>query len=146
MTVVAPDATSANSRGRSVTVKPNTPTTIDEYIALQPREVQAILREIRSTIRKAAPDAAEAISYRMPTFVLNGHLVYFGAFKNHIGLYPPVRDAVLRRETSAYEGEKGNLRFPLDEPIPYDLIARIVKCRVLENQERLDARHKRRAS
>ena len=146
MTMAAPDQTSAISRGTSLTGKPNTPTTIDEYIALQPREVQAILRKIRSTIRKAAPDAAEAISYRIPTFVLNGHLVYFGAFKNHIGLYPPVRDVVLRRDTSAYEGEKGNLRFPLNEPIPYDLIARIVKNRVRENQERLDARHKRRAS
>ena len=145
MTMAAPDQTSAISRGPSLTGKPNTPTTIDEYIALQPREVQAILRKIRSTIRKAAPDAAEAISYRIPTFVLNGHLVYFGAFKNHIGLYPPVRDVVLRRDTSAYEGEKGNLRFPLDEPIPYDLIARIVRSRVRENQERLDARHKRRA-
>ena len=129
----------------SVTGEPKTPATIDEYIALQPREVQAILRRIRTTIRKAAPDATEAISYRMPSFVLNGHLVYFGAFKNHIGLYPPVRDEALRRETSGYEGEKGNLRFPLDEPIPYDLIARIVKSRVRENQELLDARHKRRA-
>jgi uncharacterized protein YdhG (YjbR/CyaY superfamily) len=121
------------------------PTTIDEYIALQPREVQAILHKIRATIRKAAPRAAEAISYRIPTFVLNGPLVYFGAFKNHIGLYPPVRDPILRRDTSAYEGEKGNLRFPLDEPIPYELIARIVKVRVRENRNRMDARRESRA-
>jgi uncharacterized protein YdhG (YjbR/CyaY superfamily) len=109
------------------------PTTIDEYIALYPQEVQAILQKIRATIRKAVPGAKEAISYRMPTFVLDGHLVYFGAFKTHIGLYPPVRDAMLRRETSPYAGEKGNLRFPLDEPIPYALIARIVKVRAEEN-------------
>ena len=127
-------------------VKPNTPTTIDEYIALQPREVQAILRRIRTTIRKAAPDATEAISYRMPSFVLNGHLVYFGAFKNHIGLYPPVRDALLRSETSMYAGEKGNLRFPRDKPIPYDLIARIVKVRAREIRKRLVARRKGRAA
>ena len=121
------------------------PTTIDEYIALQPASVQAILRRIRATVRKAVPAAAETISYRMPAFVLDGHLVYFGAFKNHIGLYPPVRDEALLRETSAYAGEKGNLRFPLDEPIPYALIARIVMVRVQENQKRLEARRKRRA-
>jgi uncharacterized protein YdhG (YjbR/CyaY superfamily) len=119
------------------------PTTIDEYVALQPPEVQVILRKIRATIRKAVPRATETISYRMPTFVLNGHLVYFGAFKNHIGLYPPVRDAALRRETSVYAGEKGNLRFSLDEPIPYALIARIVKARVRENEKRMAARRTR---
>jgi uncharacterized protein YdhG (YjbR/CyaY superfamily) len=121
------------------------PTTIDEYIALQPPEVQAILRKIRATIRKVVPRATETISYRMPTFVLNGHLVYFGAFKNHIGLYPPVRDAALLRETSVYAGEKGNLRFSLDEPIPYALIARIVKARVRENDKRMAAKRTRRA-
>jgi uncharacterized protein YdhG (YjbR/CyaY superfamily) len=115
------------------------PTTIDEYIAAHPRAVRPILRRIRATIRKAAPGAAEAITYRIPTFVLNGPLVYFGAFKNHIGLYPPVRDAALRRESSVYAGEKGNLRFPLDAPVPYDLIARIVDVRVQENRKRMDA-------
>jgi len=128
-----------------VTDEKNAPTTIDEYIALQPARVQTILRRIRATVRKAVPAAAETISYRMPAFVLDGHLVYFGAFKNHIGLYPPVRDLALLRETSVYAGEKGNLRFPLDEPIPYELIARIVKVRVQENQKRLEARRKRRA-
>ena len=102
-----------------MTGKPNTPTTIDEYIALQPREVQAILRKIRLTIRKAAPDAAEAISYRIPTFVLNGHLVYFGAFKNHIGLYPPVRDVALRRETCrSTKGRRATCGFRWTSPFP----------------------------
>jgi uncharacterized protein YdhG (YjbR/CyaY superfamily) len=123
--------------------QPETPTTIDAYIALHPPEVQAILQKIRERIRKAVPGAEEAISYRMPTFVLDGHLVYFGAFKTHIGLYPPVRDALLRRETAAYAGEKGNLRFPLDKPIPYALIARIAKVRAEENQAKKAARRMR---
>jgi uncharacterized protein YdhG (YjbR/CyaY superfamily) len=111
------------------------PKTIDEYIAAFPPEVQAILRKIRATIKKAAPDAEERISYQMPTFTLNGPLVYFGAFKKHIGLYPPVRgDENLMGEISIYEGEKGNLRFPLDKPIPYALISKIVKVRIRENQ------------
>ena len=132
-------------RGRNGGVEPKSPATIDEYIALQPREVQAILRRIRATVRKAVPAAAETISYRMPAFVLDGHLVYFGAFKNHIGLYPPVRDLALLRETSVYAGEKGNLRFSLDEPIPYALIARIVEARVRENEKRMAAKRMRRA-
>ena len=111
------------------------PKTIDEYIAAFPPEVQAILRKIRATIKKAAPDAEERISYQMPTFTLNGPLVYFGAFKKHIGLYPPVRgDENLMSEISIYEGEKGNLRFPLNKPIPYALISKIVKVRIRENQ------------
>ncbi len=84
--------------------------------------------------QEAAPGAEEKISYQIPSFTLKGHLVYFGAFKKHIGFYPPVRDKSLRRETSIYEGEKGNLRFPLDKPIPYNLISKIVKARVRENQ------------
>lgn len=109
------------------------PTTIDEYIAASAPEVRSILKRIRATIKQAAPDAEEKISYQMPTFTLKGHLVYVGAFKKHIGLYPPVRDVKLRRETSIYAGPKGNLRFPLDKPIPYDLIGKIVKVRVKEN-------------
>ena len=120
-------------------------TTIDEYIAACPPQVRAILQKVRSTVHKAAPAAQETISYRMPSFVLNGPLVYFGAFKKHIGLYPPVRDEALRRETAPYEGEKGNLRFPLDQPIPYPLIGRIVKARVKENQARNDAKKRRQA-
>ena len=107
------------------------PGNIDEYIAAFSPEVQAILERIRSTIRAAAPDAQEAISYRIPAFTRNGTLVYFAAFKAHIGFYPPVRgDAGLEKAVTPYAGEKGNLRFPLDRPIPYRLIERIVKHRV----------------
>jgi len=86
------------------------------------------------TIRQAAPDAQETISYKMPAFTLDGILVYFAAFKKHIGFYPPVKgDAELRKAVSDWAGEKGNLRFPLDEPIPYGLIERIVKLRMKQN-------------
>jgi uncharacterized protein YdhG (YjbR/CyaY superfamily) len=112
----------------------NRPKSIDEYIALFSPEVQAVLERIRTTIKNAAPEAHEAISYQIPAFTLNGALVYFAAFKNHIGLYPPVKgDARLQKAISPYAGEKGNLRFPLDRPIPYGLIERIVKHRVRQN-------------
>jgi uncharacterized protein YdhG (YjbR/CyaY superfamily) len=114
-----------------------TPENIDDYIALFSPEVQAILEKIRVTIRKAAPDAEEKISYRIPTFTLKGNLVHFAAFKNHIGFYPPVKgDEKLRNEISIYANEKGNLRFPLDKSIPYALISKIVKVRVRENLEK----------
>lgn len=107
------------------------PKNIDEYIASFSPEVQAILEKIRLTITKAAPDAQEIISYRMPAFKLGGILVYFAAFKKHIGLFPPVRgDARLEKAIAIYAGEKGNLRFPLDQPIPYGLIEKIVKLKV----------------
>jgi uncharacterized protein YdhG (YjbR/CyaY superfamily) len=110
------------------------PRDIDEYIAGFPSEVQAILRDIRATIRRAAPDAEEIISYRMPAFRLGGILVYFAAFRKHIGLYPPVRgDAKLEKAIAPWAGPKGNLQFPLDQPIPLELIARIVKLRVQQN-------------
>ena len=113
------------------------PQTIDEYIASFTPDVQAILRKIRSTIRNAAPGAQEIISYKIPTFKLNGVLVYFAAFKKHIGLYPPVRgDAKIEEAVSIYAGPKGNLQFPLDQPIPYGLIERIVKLRVKQNSSR----------
>lgn len=113
------------------------PETIDQYIASFPPEVQAILEKIRSTIGNAAPGAQETISYNMPAFTLNGVLVYFAAFKKHIGLYPPVRgDERLQKAISIYAGEKGNLKFPLDQPIPYPLIERIVKLRVKQNSSR----------
>ena len=93
---------------------------------------------------EAAPDAVETISYQIPTFTLGGNLVYFAAFKNHIGLYPPVRsDEKLRAEASVYANDKGNLRFPLDERIPYALIGRIVKARVRENREKNELRQKK---
>jgi uncharacterized protein YdhG (YjbR/CyaY superfamily) len=108
--------------------------TIDEYIVAFQPEVQQILQKIRATIQKAAPEAGEKISYGIPTFTLNGNLVHFAAFKKHIGFYPPSKgDAKLMDEISAYAGPKGNLRFPLDEPIPYALIRKIVKARVREN-------------
>jgi uncharacterized protein YdhG (YjbR/CyaY superfamily) len=110
------------------------PKTISAYIALFPPGVQEILEKIRSTIRSAAPAAQETISYQIPAFTQNGTLVYFAAFKKHIGFYPPVRgDARLENAVSKYAGEKGNLRFPLDQPIPYRLISRIVKLRVKQN-------------
>ena len=114
-----------------------TPKSIDEYIASFSPEVQAILERIRLTIRKAAPDAQETISYNIPTFRLNRVLVHFAAFKKHIGFYPPVRgDARLEKAVSPYAGEKGNLQFPLDQPIPYTLIERIVKFRVKQNSSK----------
>jgi uncharacterized protein YdhG (YjbR/CyaY superfamily) len=107
---------------------------MDEYIAAFPPEVQAILKKIRLTIRQAVPEAEEKISYRMPAFALHGILIYFAAFKNHIGIYPPIRgDESLSKAVARYRGEKGNLRLPLDEPIPYALIRRIVKFRAKEH-------------
>jgi uncharacterized protein YdhG (YjbR/CyaY superfamily) len=115
-----------------------TPQNIDEYIASSLPEVREVLEKIRATIRRAAPDAQETISYKIPAFKLNGIVVYFAAFKKHIGLYPPVRgDAKLEKAISPYAGEKGNLKFPLDQPIPYDLIERIVKLKVKQNKARL---------
>ena len=107
---------------------------VDEYIAGFAPEVREILQKIRRTIRDAAPGAEETISYRIPAYKLHGVLVYFAAFKKHIGFYPPVRgDAHIQRAISRYAGEKGNLQFPLDAPIPFDLIERIVKLRVKQN-------------
>lgn len=112
-----------------------TPKTIDEYIAGFSPEVQAILEKIRRTVRNAAPDAEEVISYQIPAFRWNGTLVYFAAFKKHIGFFPPVRgDARFMKAVAPYAGEKGNLRFPLDEEMPLELIERIVKLRLKQNQ------------
>jgi uncharacterized protein YdhG (YjbR/CyaY superfamily) len=108
--------------------------TIDDYIAACRPEVQPILRKIRLIIRTAAPEARELISYRMPAFRLRSILVYFAAFKNHIGLYPPVRgDVKLEKAMARYAGPKGNLKFPLDRLIPYGLIKRIVRLRVKQD-------------
>jgi len=121
------------------------PEDIDQYIAAFSPEVRAILQQMRLTISTAAPDAQEAISYQIPTFKLNGVLVYFAAFKNHIGFYPPVSgDAKLEKAISRYAGEKGNLRFPLDQPIPFDLIERIVKLRVKQNLQKAAAKIKKK--
>ena len=121
------------------------PKDIDEYIAGFPNDVQEILEKIRMTIRNAAPYAEEIIKYQMPTFTLNGNLVHFGAFKKHIGFYPVPRGIeTFKDELSAYEGEKSTVRFPLDKPIPFDLISKIVKFRVKKNLERAEAKGKKR--
>ncbi len=110
------------------------PADIDEYIASFAPDVRVILEKIRQTVRRAAPNATETISYRIPTFQLNGPLVYFAAFKKHIGLFPPFRgNARIEKAIAPYAGPKGNLQFPLDQPIPYGLIERIVKHRVKQN-------------
>lgn len=107
------------------------PATIDEYIAAFPPRVRAILRAVRRTIRAAAPGATERISYRMPAYEQGGIIVYFAAFQHHLGLFPPVRgDAALMKAVAKYAGPKGNLQFPLDEPVPHALLTRIVKARV----------------
>ncbi len=108
---------------------------IDEYINDYPKETQVILKKIRQVIKKAAPEAQEALSYGIPTFKLNGNLVHFGGFKNHIGFYPAPRAIeVFKKELSAYEYSKGAIKFPLDKPIPFDLITKIVEFRVKENR------------
>lgn len=113
------------------------PKTIDEYIHDFPDDIQYILGKIRRIVQGLAPDATEAISYQMPTFKLNGNLVHFAAFKNHIGLYPtPSGVAVFRKELAPYQSAKGSIRFPLDHPIPYDLIEQIVAFRIKENKNK----------
>lgn len=118
------------------------PKNIDEYIAGFPDDVQTILEQIRMTIKAAAPEAEETISYQIPTFKLNGtYLIYFAGYKNHIGLYPAPRGTEeFKEELSEYKGGKGTVQFPLDKPIPYDLISRIVVFRVQENATRAKKR------
>lgn len=117
--------------------------TIDEYIATFPKETQKILEEIRATIKAAAPDAEEKISYQMPTFFLNGNLIHFAAFKNHIGIYPtPSGTQAFKDEISRYQGAKGSIRLPIDEPMPLELISRIVKFRVAENSTKAKGKSK----
>ena len=117
---------------------------IDEYIAAFPGEVQEILEQIRVTIKRAAPGVEEKISYQIPTFTLKGdYLIYFAAYKKHVGLYPAPRGSEeFRKELSAYEGGKGTVRFPLDRPIPFGLIRRIVKFRIKQNLERARGKEK----
>lgn len=108
--------------------------TIDEYKRNFPVEVQRVLEEMRRVIRKAAPEAVEAISYQMPTFKLNGNLVHYAAWKNHIGFYPtPSGIEAFSKELSPYKRSRGSVQFPLDKPIPFDLVERIVAFRVKEN-------------
>jgi uncharacterized protein YdhG (YjbR/CyaY superfamily) len=113
------------------------PSNIDEYMAGLPENIQKILEELRSTIRKAAPAAEETINYGIPTFTLNGNLVHFAAFKNHIGFYPaPSGIEAFKKELSVYDGAKGSVQFPIKDKLPLALITKIVKFRVKENIER----------
>jgi uncharacterized protein YdhG (YjbR/CyaY superfamily) len=122
------------------------PKTIDAYIAAFPKNVQAILEQIRRTIREAAPDAQETTSYGMPTFTLNGrYLIYFAAYKKHIGLYPaPIGIAEFHEAVARYGAGKGTLKFPLDQPLPLELIRNIVQFRVKENVEQAAAKGKKK--
>src|SRR5438105_2654877 len=121
------------------------PKDIDGYISQFPANVQAILEQVRETIRQSAPAAKEVISYTMPAFKKHGILVYFAAWQKHVGLYPPISgDKTLEKAIARYAGPKGNLQFPLDESIPYDLIERIVKLRVKQDTEKAAAKRKKR--
>lgn len=125
--------------------KPQRTNDIDEYIAAFPADIRQVLETVRQTIRDAAPDAKEIISYKMPAFKQHGILVYFAAWTKHIGLYPPISgDEALERAVAGYAGPKGNLQFPLNEPIPYDLIERIVKLRVKQDAAKAEAKRKPR--
>jgi uncharacterized protein YdhG (YjbR/CyaY superfamily) len=120
-------------------------TDIDGYISQFPAAVQAILENVRETICHAAPDAKETISYQMPAFRQHGILVYFAAWQKHIGLYPPISgDKALEKAIARYAGPKGNLQFPLDQPIPHDLIGRIVKLRVKQDSAKAASKRKKR--
>ena len=113
------------------------PKSIDEYIANFPGEIQEMLAALRATIREAAPKAEEAISYQMPTFRLHGNLVHFAAHKNHIGFYPTSSGIEkFKKELSVYVGAKGSVKFPIDKPLPLDLVSKIVSYRVRENLEK----------
>ena len=113
------------------------PKNIDEYIAGLPKEVQDLMQAVRKVIHEAAPEATETMNYAIPTFDLQGNLVHFAAFKNHIGFYPtPSGMEAFKEELSVYKGSKGSVQFPLGQPIPFDLITRIVRFRVAENLDR----------
>ena len=117
-------------------IKTNQVQTINEYIAAFPTHVQEILQKLRATIRNAAPEAEEIISYQMPAFKYHGMLVYFAGHKNHIGFYPtPSGIEAFKKELSVYEGAKGSVQFPIDKPLPLGLVTKIVKFRVKENLE-----------
>jgi uncharacterized protein YdhG (YjbR/CyaY superfamily) len=128
-----------------MTTNQTAPNNMDEYIANFPKDIQVVLEKLRATIREAAPNAEETINYQIPTFTLKGNLVHFAAFKNHIGFYPtPTGMEKFKNELSIYEGSKGSVQFPLDKPIPYGLISKIVKFRVKENLERAEIKGKKK--
>lgn len=122
--------------------KTGKPSTIDEYIAQYPAAVQEILGNIRALIREAAPEAEEKISYGMPSFHLNGSLIYFAANKNHIGIYPRTPAMNKLEELANFKGTKGSVHFPLNQPIPYDLLRKIVLVRLEENSSKISSRSK----
>jgi uncharacterized protein YdhG (YjbR/CyaY superfamily) len=125
--------------------KPQQSTDIDGYIARFPAPVRAVLEKVRETIRSAAPEAEETISYQMPAFRQHGILVYFAAWAKHIGMYPPIAgDKTLEKAIAPYAGPKGNLQFPLNRPIPYSLIRWIVKLRVKQDSAKAAAKRKKR--
>ena len=117
------------------------PATVDQYIASFPADVQAVLHAVRATIRQVAPQAEERISYRMPAVFQHGVVVYFGAFKHHLGLFPPVDDPQVRARVAEYAGPKGNLQFPYDRPMPHRLIAEVVKARLKANLAKSASTH-----
>jgi uncharacterized protein YdhG (YjbR/CyaY superfamily) len=136
---------SESDEGNDMRTDRTTPKNIDEYIAGFPPDVQETLRKLTTTIREAAPDAEETINYQIPTFTLKGNLVHFAAFKKHIGFYPtPTGIEKFKKELSVYEGAKGSVRFPLDKPIPFSLVSKIVKFRVKENLERAETKGKKK--
>lgn len=121
----------------------NTFQSIDEYIKTFPKEVQAILQELRKTIRETAPEASEKISYQIPTFYLNGNLVHFAAYKNHIGFYPGASGvSKFKKEIDKYKNAKGSVQFPIDQPLPFDLVRKIVKFRVGEFKNKVPKKTK----
>jgi uncharacterized protein YdhG (YjbR/CyaY superfamily) len=125
--------------------KRKAPRDIDEYIAGFPQDVQVLLQKMRTTIRKAAPEAQETISYQIPTFRLKGNLVHFAAYKRHIGFYPTSSGVEkFKKEISGYKWARGTIQFPLDKPIPFDLISKIVSFRVAENRQKAEKKAKRK--
>lgn len=120
------------------------PKNIDEYIASFPKDIQKNLKQLRATIKKAAPQAEEVISYNMPAFKLNGMLVWFAAHSKHIGFYPTAKGIVaFKKELSEYKGAKGSVQFPLEKPLPLDIITQIVKFKVKENLEKAKMKKKK---
>jgi uncharacterized protein YdhG (YjbR/CyaY superfamily) len=128
-------------------MKKSAPANIDDYIDGFPDKVQRILQKIRKTIQKAAPGAQEVISYQMPAFKLHRVFVHFAGYQKHVSVYPAPRGvAAFKKELAEYEGGKGTVRFPLDQPVPYDLITKIVKYRVEEDAALSNARSKKKAA
>ncbi len=120
---------------------------IDEYISAFPKEIQKLLQQVRKTIKKAAPQAEETINYAIPTFTLNGNLVHFAGYENHIGFYPtPSGIEAFKKELSIYKGAKGSVQFPIDEPLPLQLITSIVQFRVAENLQKAGKKKTKQAS